>query len=440
MPRSAIVVGAGLAGLTAAHRLHQAGWDVEVLEAAGEVGGRAVSVAKQGYLFDSGAVGVGTVYQDYMALVNELGLADRVVNTSSISATVRGGRLREIDSKNALSGLTTDLLSFGSKLKLINLFMDLGRVKRSGLDIRDVAGSAAFDDESIEAYARRRLNPEILEYFIEPLARTVNLNRARNVSKLEVMNSLAGLFDTTMITLTGGLATFAQALARPLDVKLHTRVEAVQRVGERVDVRATAADGSRFARSADVCVLATTLTRALDLYPDARAQYAPLTAVLRYNRGLCVHLGYRAATRTKALIAMMPPSEHPEIALFFLEHNKGPDRAPKGGSMITAFFDETAIDRPWGQADDGLARETAATVERILPELAGHLEMRHVTRWPEGLTNPAPGIYRAMQAVNRARDPKSRVQLTGDYHSTAGQNSAVAWGNNTARSLVETFR
>lgn len=440
MPRSAIVVGAGLAGLTTAYRLQQAGWTVVVLEAAGEVGGRAVSVARQGYLFDSGAVGVGTVYRDYMDLVAELGLGDRVVETSSISATVRGGRLREIDSRRALSGLTTDLFSIGSKLRLINLFVDLGKVRRSGLDIRDVAASAAFDDESIEAYARRRLNPELLEYFIEPLSRTVNLNRARNISKLEVMNSLAGLFDTTMITLTGGLATFAQALARPLDVKLGARVDAVQRAGDRVDVRGTHADGSRFTRTADVCVVATTLTRALDLYPEARARYAPLTAVLRYNRGLCVHLGYRAPTRTKALIAMMPPSEHPEIALFFLEHNKAPDRAPGGGSMITVFFDETAIDRPWGLADDALARETATTVERILPELAGALEMTHVTRWPEGLTNPCPGIYRAMHQVNRSHDPKARVQLTGDYHSTAGQNSAVAWGNNTARGLIAAFR
>lgn len=431
-----LIVGAGLAGLTTAYRLSKAGWQVRVIEAAHEVGGRAVSVRKQGYIFDSGAVGLGTVYKDYMELVEELGLGDRVVKSSSISATIRNGRLYEIDSAKPITGLTSGLLSVRSKLKLIHLFRDLAKVKPH-LDIRDVAAAAQFDDETIETYARRRLNAELLEYFIEPLARTVNLTRARNVSKLEVMNSLAGLFDTTMLTLRGGVAIFAQTLAAGLDVKLDTPVRAVRCFADHVEVSYTDTSGTSITESADACVIATTLPRALALYPEARKQYAPLAEIIRYNRGLCVHLGYKALTRTKALIAMMPPSEHEEIALFFLEHNKSPDRAPENHSMITVFFDDTAADRPWNLGDDALIKETAVAVERIMPELSGHLEMSHVTRWTDGLTNPVLGIYRAMQKVNQTVDPADRVQLAGDYRSTAGQNSAVAWGNNVARNLIE---
>jgi oxygen-dependent protoporphyrinogen oxidase len=434
----AIIIGAGLAGLTAGYRLKQAGWEVKVLEAAHEPGGRAVSVSKQGYLFDSGAVGLGTVYKDYMDLVAELGLSDLVEKSSTISATVRQGKMYEIDSARPITGITSKLFSLRSKLKLINLIRDLGKVKPH-LNIRDVAAAAQFDDENVEAYALRRLNKELLEYFVEPIARTVNLTRARNISKLELMNSLAGLFDTTLIGLRGGVAVFAEKLAANLDVSFHTKVNGIKRFDDRVDVSYTDAYGTNSPETADACVIATTLPQALALYPEAGTHYAPLAGMIHYNRGLCVHLGYKALARTKALIVMMPPSEQKEIALFFLEHNKAADRAPVGHSMITVFFDDSAADRPWALSDEALVKETAGIVEKYMPELAGQLEMSHVTRWPLGLTSPGHGIYKAMQAVNESDDPADRVQLTGDFRSTAGQNSAVAWGNNIARNLIENF-
>ena len=436
--KSAIVVGAGLAGLTTAYRLNKAGWKITIFEARNQVGGRAVSVSKQGYLFDSGAVGTGTVYKDYMGLVEELGLSDRVVKASTVASTVRDGRLHEIDSAKPMTALTSKLLSFGSKLKMINLMRDLGKVKPY-LDIRDVAAASQFDDETTEAYALRRLNPELLEYFVEPMIRTLNLNRARNNSKLELMNALAGLFSTTMITLKGGLVVLAQALAKGLDIQCNTKVNSVKKFDDHVEVCFSDTSGSTVTARADVCVLATELPHALEIYAAARSDLSPLAEIYQCNRGLCVHLGYKAATHTKALMAMMPPSENKEISLFFFEHNKGPDRAPPGHSMITVFFDDTAADRPWALSDEALIRDTAANVEKILPELAGHLEMSHVTRWPLGLTNPSPGSFKAIHAVNQKLNPADRVQYAGDYRSTAGQNSAVACGNNVARDLIRHF-
>lgn len=50
-----IVIGAGIAGLTAAYYLWKQGMDVEVLESSSRVGGRMTSDTSEGYTIDRGA-------------------------------------------------------------------------------------------------------------------------------------------------------------------------------------------------------------------------------------------------------------------------------------------------------------------------------------------------------------------------------------------------
>ena len=95
--RSAVVVGAGLAGLTAAYRLQQAGWRVQVLEQGSVVGGRVQTITKGDYLIDTGASALFEGFGDYMQLAAELGLSDDLVLSSNTVATVRSGVLHHLD-------------------------------------------------------------------------------------------------------------------------------------------------------------------------------------------------------------------------------------------------------------------------------------------------------------------------------------------------------
>ncbi|EMR02894.1 protoporphyrinogen/coproporphyrinogen oxidase [Cesiribacter andamanensis] len=64
MQYDVIVIGAGLAGLTAAHDLHRAGKRVVVLEASERVGGRVATDKVDGYLLDRGFQVYLTAYPD----------------------------------------------------------------------------------------------------------------------------------------------------------------------------------------------------------------------------------------------------------------------------------------------------------------------------------------------------------------------------------------
>lgn len=73
--RDVAVIGAGLAGLSAARRLHEAGADVVVVEARDRVGGRTLSVVEDdGRLLEYGGQWVGPTQDRVLALIDELGL------------------------------------------------------------------------------------------------------------------------------------------------------------------------------------------------------------------------------------------------------------------------------------------------------------------------------------------------------------------------------
>ncbi|HEX5805875.1 MAG TPA: FAD-dependent oxidoreductase, partial [Macromonas sp.] len=73
-PWRVAVIGAGMAGLTAAYRLQQAGAQVEVFEREPVAGGRVATVRKNGFVIDTGAILLSAQYQRTLALVGELGL------------------------------------------------------------------------------------------------------------------------------------------------------------------------------------------------------------------------------------------------------------------------------------------------------------------------------------------------------------------------------
>ncbi len=88
------VIGAGLAGLTAATRLHRAGRDVVVLEAAERLGGRLIRQQVAGVPVDGGGAWVGPSQRRVRALLDELGLALRPTYCDGRHVVRINGRLR----------------------------------------------------------------------------------------------------------------------------------------------------------------------------------------------------------------------------------------------------------------------------------------------------------------------------------------------------------
>jgi phytoene dehydrogenase-like protein len=155
-----VVVGGGMAGLTAACYLARAQMEVTVIEKASNVGGRAVTQDFDGFRFNRGGHALYTG-----------GAASRILEELGVSYdygipkrtfVMQGGKMTPFPA-DPLGFLRTDLLNAGDKLALVRLFVALGAVKP-----RALANTSVQDwlDHNVRRPQLRRLMMGLARTFV----------------------------------------------------------------------------------------------------------------------------------------------------------------------------------------------------------------------------------------------------------------------------------
>jgi oxygen-dependent protoporphyrinogen oxidase len=151
---SVIIVGGGISGLTVAYRLQQAAPQVSIilLEKDTRPGGKIRTEECEGFRVEWGPNGFLDTKPTTVELCRDIGLGDHLLAASTTSAKNRylflRGRLLRLPDTFA-SFLASPVLSWRGKLALL---FERYRKRRSG-----------SEDESIDAFARRRAGAEVAE-------------------------------------------------------------------------------------------------------------------------------------------------------------------------------------------------------------------------------------------------------------------------------------
>ena len=161
-----VVVGGGIAGLSAAYELHERGHSFTLLERTSRPGGVILSEEVDGYTIDGGPDALLVQKPEAIALCKEIGLGDRLVPTKPprLAFIQRDGRLHALPSSSVL-GVPTRL---GPFLRT-GLFTWSGKM-RMGAELF-VPPRKDGADESIGSFMRRRRRAPVDPRAVSPARR-----------------------------------------------------------------------------------------------------------------------------------------------------------------------------------------------------------------------------------------------------------------------------
>ena len=340
------MVGAGIAGLTAAFTLKRRGIPVRVYEATGRVGGVIRSTLRDGYLAEAGPNTILETSPAIARLVEEAGLASRRIDPDPRSETrfvVRGGKPVPVPS-GALGMVTTPLLSLRAKLAVLR--EPFVSPRRDGAE------------ESVARFVTRRLGREFVDRMVDALVAGIYAGDPEALSLTHAFPRLKALEDEYGSLLRGqifgaakrrrsgevakdrapkfsfdeGLQVLPDALARHLGdaVVLSTPVTSIVRSGSAW----RPAPGEEHA----AVILCGTAPGMAGMSVDG-VSLAPL-AEIRYPPVASVVLGFRredVAHPCAGFGMLIPRLEGFRILGAIFSSSLFPDRAPAGHLTLTCY-------------------------------------------------------------------------------------------------------
>jgi len=485
-----VIIGGGISGLAAAHRLFESQAqtfsandrrEVILLEASDHLGGTVRTQRREGFLLEGGPDSFISEKPAALELVRRLGLEERIIGTNESnrrSFVVRGGRLRPtpegfqlLAPSRMLPFLTTDIFTWRGKARMA---LDLVLPRR--------AGANGSDDETLAAFVRRRFGQEALERMAQPMVggiytadpeslslratmprfldmerrdRSLILsmwkNARKSASDARHGRAASGARYSLFLSFDEGVQVLTDALAARLPegaARLRTKVESLrlepatklsssERENGSRRWTLTTTGGEKF--SADAVCLALPAYASARLLRDVDDELADELEAIPYASTATVNLAYRRADIPHPLDGfgfVVPFVERRTTLACTFSSVKFAGRAPEGHALLRAFVGGALQPEMFALDEE---RMTEA-VRRDLRDLLGVESppiFAHVEKWPRSMAQYHTGHLERLKRIRARLRPFPTLALCGNAYEGAGLPDCIRGGESSADYLLK---
>jgi len=438
------IVGGGMAGLVAAHRL--AGYSVALLEAGARAGGRAHSVAMPGGPVNLGAHMVPTRGTVVGALVEELGLPANPV-PQRLFALHTDGRTR----LGTPPALLPALLPFSAAERVA--FIRAGIALRLGAwrsvqaarprpgERTDAARARvlAFEDERTLAAYLGALPPRVAA-----LIRALTERNGADPSEMSAGHGLRSFANVWAKTAPGSnLVSGTSALPDALAARLANRILTDWRVTSAVPVRGpgrpfvrltgATADGRPLSLDAKTCILAVPAPVALRIAEGLGPAAEQALGQIRYGPFLSLGLTLETAEALPWQDTYAIATPGLPFSVLFNHDRMRPDLGRDGMHSMMLFRGARGAADEMAEPDDTIVARWIAALESDFPVTRGLVRSARLMRWPLGAPFAAPGRAALEVGLEGVAHP---FALAGDYLEFPNMEAAAQSGVRAAETVV----
>ena len=470
MSRRIVVIGGGIAGLAAAHRLlelsnHQA-LDIEVLllEASNRLGGSIATERIDDFVIEAGPDSFISEKPWALRLCERLGLGPRLVSTQAAHQKiyiVHNGKLVQLPEGFFLLAPTqlapfvrTPLFSWRGKLRMIAELL--------------IPRGEANMDESLGAFVRRRFGSEALERIAQPLLGGIY---AADPDKLSLISTMprfkemeksqrsviwamwseqrrrarkreggSGARWSLFVTLAGGMQELVDAIAQRLpqgSARLNTGVTTIFPSDGKQTWRI--ATGTSEILEADGIILATPAFHTAQMLASAAPEAAKELSSIAYASSATISLAYRNRDFPRmpdSFGFVVPAIESRKIMACTFSSLKYPGRAPEGHVLLRAFVGGSLQPDLLDDNDPTLERTVRAEIASLLGVHAEPLLVR-IQRHPNSMPQYHVGHQARIQRIESALDSHANLALAGSAYHGVGIADCVRTGEEAAEKLFK---
>ncbi|MFW6268284.1 MAG: protoporphyrinogen oxidase [Marinilabiliaceae bacterium] len=463
--KRAVIIGAGLTGLTTAYYLKKKGWQVTILERDLRTGGAIHTYRENGFVFESGPNTGMISHPEVADLFEEL--SDQI-NVEPAREEAKRRLIWKHDRWHALpqslkDGITTPLFSWKDKIKLLT---------------EPFRGPGRNPNETLDHLVKRRMGKSFLDYAVDPFILGIY---AGDPSQLVTRYALPKLYNLEqnygsfirgsikkhaelanakknnpeyykrlkkaskkMFSMSGGLDQLIKALTAKFsddEILLGCHNTSVCPTGSNFTTKFEHHGNNEYIES-DAVVTTTGAHEVPNILPFLRDDEKKKITNLIYARVVQVSVGYTKwrGLPLRAFGGLVPSKEHRDILgiLFLSAFLK--NRAPEGGALLSVFLGGIRNQDLVDLKDEEIKKLVLPELQRMLMVPDEEPDLFRIFRHNHAIPQYSFSSGQRLETVYNIQNHFPGLMLGGNLRDGIGMADRIRQGTHIADDLDEMFQ